>query len=58
MALSGTGLAAASPNTIRLTLLRVGAVVPANTRRVRLLMISAYPHRALFRSVALRLDSS
>ena len=58
MALAGTGLAAASPNTIRLTLLRVGAVVVANTRRVRLLMSSAYPHRELFRRVALRLDSS
>ena len=58
LALTGTRLAAASPNTIRLTLLRVGAVVLANTRKVRLLMSSAYPHRELFRRVALRLDSS
>lgn len=58
MALSGTRLAAASPNTIRLALLRVGAVVVTNTRRVRLLMSSAYTHQALFRRVALRLDSS
>ena len=58
LALTGTRLATASPNTIRLTLLRVGAVVLANTRRVRLLMSSAHPHRELFRMVALRLDSS
>ena len=58
MALAGTRMAVASPNTIRLTLLRIGAVVVANTRRVRLLMSSAYPHQALFRQVALRLDSS
>ena len=58
LALAGTRLAAASPSTIRLTLLRVGAVVLANTRRVRLLMSSAHPHQALFRMVALRLDSS
>ena len=58
MALANTRLAVASPNTIRLVLLRVGAVVVANTRRIRLLMSSAYPHQALFRLVALRLDSS
>ena len=58
MALANTRLALASPNTIRLVLLRVGAVVVANTRRIRLLMSSAYPHQALFRLVALRLDSS
>ena len=56
--LANTRLAVASPNTIRLVLLRVGAVVVANTRRIRLLMSSAYPHQALFRLVALRLDSS
>ena len=58
MALAGTRMAVASPNTIRLTLLRIGAVVVANTRRIRLLMSSAHPHQALFRQVALRLDSS
>ena len=58
MALAGTRMAVASPNTIRLTLLRIGAVVVANTRRIRLPMSSAYPHQALFRQVALRLDSS
>ena len=32
--------------------------VVANTRRIRLPMSSAHPHQALFRQVALRLDSS
>ena len=38
-------------------LLRVGAVELANTRRIRLLLSSAHAHHALFRAVALRLDS-
>ncbi len=42
----------------RLVLLKVGAVVIRNTRRIRLLMSHASPHQDLFRTVALRLDSS
>ncbi len=57
-ALKGTTLAKASPNRIRLVLLKVGAVVLRNTRRIRLLMSRACPHQDLFRTVALRLDSS
>ena len=66
MALKATDLAKASPNTIRLTLLKVGAVVLSNTRRVRLreaqlpddeplvrlLMSRSHPNRALYRRVA------
>ena len=52
MALTATDLAKASPNTIRLTLLKVGAVVLSNTRRVRLLMSRSHPSQALFRRVA------
>ena len=52
MALSATDLARASPQTIRLTLLKVGAVVVSNTRRVRLLMSRSHPDRDLFRQVA------
>ena len=52
MALNATDLARASPQTIRLTLLKVGAVVVSNTRRVRLLMSRSHPDRALFRRVA------
>ena len=43
-ALSRTELAKASPQTIRLTLLRIGAVVTANTCRVHLLMSRSHPH--------------
>lgn len=57
-ALENTSLAKASPNTIRLKLLKIGAVVIRNTRRVRILMSSACPHQDLFRMVAARLDSS
>lgn len=52
MALNATDLAKASPQTIRLTLLKVGAVVVSNTRRVRLLMSRSHPDQALFRRVA------
>jgi len=57
-ALKNTALAKASPNRIRLTLLKIGAVVMRNTRRVRILMSSACPHQDLFRTVAFRLNSS
>ena len=58
LALSNTALATASPNRIRLTLLRIGAVVLRNTRRIRLMLSSACPHQNLFRTVAARLDTS
>jgi hypothetical protein len=57
-ALNGTRLSSASPNTLRLILLKIGAVIVRNTRRIRILLSSAYPHQDLFRSVALRLNSS
>lgn len=58
MALKTTRLAQASPNTLRLTLLKIGAVIVRNTRRIRILLSSACPHQDLFRSVALRLNTS
>ncbi len=45
-------------NTLRLTLLKIGAVIIRNTRRIRILLSSACPHQDLFRSVALRLNTS
>ena len=57
-ALKNTTLAKASPNRIRLTLLKIGAVVIRNTRRIRILMSSACPHQDLFHTVAFRLNSS
>ena len=58
LALSNTALATASPSRIRLTLLRIGAVVLRNTRRIRLMLSTACPHQDLFRTVAARLDTS
>jgi hypothetical protein len=57
-ALKDTALAKASPNRIRLTLLKIGAVIIRNTRRIRILMSSACPHQDLFLTVAYRLNSS
>jgi len=53
--LKGTHLATAQVWTIRLKLLKVGAVVLRNTRRVRLLLSSAFPDQKLFWTVARRL---
>ena len=57
-ALKNTALAKATPNRIRLTLLKIGAVVIRNTRRIRILLSSACPHQYLFQTVAFRLNSS
>ena len=57
-ALAGTELARAQVGTIRLRLLKVGAVITRNTRRIRLLLSSLYPWQALFAQVAARLTSS
>lgn len=56
LALAGTSLARAQCNTIRLKLLKIGAVVLRNTRRVRLLLSSSYPYRELFLNVVTRLS--
>ena len=57
LALQGTELARAQCGTIRLTLLKIGAVVVRNTRRVRLILSSAYPLQALFFQTVARLAS-
>ena len=58
LALRGTELAKVQCGTIRLKLLKVGAVIIKNTRRIRFLLSSAYPHQQLFKHVAEQLDSS
>ena len=58
MALAGTAIATASPQTLRLKLLRIGAVILRNTRRIQIMISSAYPDQALFNNVAFRLNSS
>ena len=58
LALQGTELAKAQVNTIRLKLFKIGGVVIRNTRRVKLMLSSAYPYKALFVHAATTLNSS
>ena len=55
LGLAGTAMAHAQCATIRLKLLKIGAVLVRNTRRVRFHLSSACPDQALFRLVAARL---
>ena len=55
--LAGTELARAQMGTIRLKLLKIGAVIVRNTRRIRLFFSSAYPYKAAFSLVNERLVS-
>lgn len=55
LALQGTELARARCDTIRLKLLKIGAVVVSNTRRIRLILSKSYPHQKIFRLAASRL---
>jgi len=54
-ALAGTELARARCDTIRLKLLKIGASVVRNTRRVILMLSESCPNKALFRLAASRL---
>ena len=51
LALTGTRLANARCDTIRLKLLKIGAVIVRNTRRVQFLWSSAYPYKPLFNQI-------
>ena len=55
--LVGTELARAQVGTIRTRLLKVGAVIVRNTRRVRFFLASAFPLQAIFWLVAERFAS-
>lgn len=55
--LAGTGLARAQMSTLRCKLLKVGAVVVRNTRRIRFFIASAFPEREAFVQVAQRFAS-
>jgi len=55
--LKGTVLEKAQATTIRLKLLKIGAVIISNTRRIRFLLSSHYPYQDVFRLVARRLQS-
>lgn len=52
LALAGTELARASAATIRVKLLKIGAAVIRNTRRIRILLASHHPLRNLFLTAA------
>jgi hypothetical protein len=58
LALYGTELARAQCATIRLKLLKVGAVIVRNTRRIRFLLASHHPYQELFFLAARRLAPS
>jgi len=58
LALKGTQLARARCDTIRLRLLKIGAVIIRNTRRVKFLLSSAYPLQCLFLEVSKRLAAA
>ena len=55
VALADSELAHAYVGTVRLKLLKIGAVVLRNTRRIRLLLSGSCPHQALFHTAAARL---
>ncbi|MFQ5959410.1 MAG: IS1380 family transposase, partial [Alphaproteobacteria bacterium] len=57
LGLKGTELARAQARTIRLKLLKIGAVVVRNTRRVRFHLSSACPDKVLFMLAAARLTA-
>jgi hypothetical protein len=56
--LHGTELARAQCSTIRLKLLKIGAVLIRNTRRVRFLLSSSYPYQTTFALACSRLNTS
>lgn len=58
LALSGTRLASATAGSIRLKLLKIGAVVTLSVRRVRIAMSSAYPYQAEFHQAFHRLNAA
>jgi hypothetical protein len=51
LGLKGTKMARAQIGTIRLRLLKIGALVRISVRRVLISMTSAYPHKSLFQTV-------
>jgi len=58
LALKGTELAKAQASTLRLRLLKIGALVTVSVRRVYVRLSSAFPHRHLFRIALKRLRAS
>ena len=57
IALAGTAFAELQAPTLRAKLLKIGAVIVRNTRRVRVMLSSAYPYQHIFQHAALALRS-
>lgn len=53
--LQGTALARMSIHNLRLKLLKIGAVIIRNSRRIRVLISETYPHQELFAGLVARL---
>jgi hypothetical protein len=58
IALAGSELERATAATIRVRLLKIGAAIVRNTRRVRVLLASHHPLRELFALAATRLAAA
>jgi len=55
LALQETELAHAYVGTLRLKLIKIGAVILRNTRRIRFLLASSYPYQKLFSHICAKL---
>jgi len=58
LALAGTEFARLQATTLRAKLLKIGAIILRNTRRVRIMLSSAFPHQAIYLAAARALDST
>ena len=58
VALNKTDLAKASCGTIRLKLFKIGAIILKNTRRIQMLLSSAYPYQKMFLKISHRLGGT
>jgi hypothetical protein len=56
--LKNTGLATATLGTLRLKLLKIGAQIIENTRKIKFLFSAHYPYKEIFRSVSIGLLNS
>lgn len=58
LALQGTSLARAQMSTLRLKLVKIGAVITRNTRTIRVHLCSAYPLHTFFWQILHRLRAT
>ena len=57
LGLEGTDLAHAQCSTLRLKLLKIGALIRISVRRIHLLLATGYPDQEMFRRIYLRLQA-